>query len=452
MTAFRFVSPQRHAIAMNRAFLLPLVTTFYLISPVASAFDLLDAVRAAREYNAGFAAARADLAASGEQFDQGLAQILPRVELEGRFDRERDSALHGKEIRNQTLDIELRQPLFDTGRFAGFQKGRELTALGVSTFAGSEQQLMLECARAFFDILVARDKDAAAKASRDALDVQLANVTEEVGLGLSAKLDQDEAQAAYDEAQANALVAENEWELAKHAFERLTGLNPNAISAHFGERFAQAGALASLDAYVQTADTDSNELRQKSLELDVARTHIDEATGRFLPVVELFARHRTTDSTPTYAETARSRRDNVIGVSVTIPLFAGGMHASQVREARYKADGAQARLDDTRIKVRESVIKAFLGVNSGVQQVRARLAQRLSTQNKVGATRLGRDVGLRTNLDLLRAEKEHFEARTGLAEAFHAYYMSRLLLAYATGHLDDSVLGDLNTTLMTQGA
>lgn len=436
---------------MNRAFLLPLVTTFYLISPVANAFDLLDAVRASREYNAGFAAARADFAASGEQFDQGLAQILPRVEVEGRFDRDRDSTLHGREIRNQTLDIEIRQPLFDMARFAGFQKGRELTALGVSTFAGSEQQLMLECARAFFDILVARDKDAAANASRDALDVQLANVAEEVGLGLSAKLDQDEAQAALDEARANVLVAENEWELANRVFERLTGLKPG-ITAHFGERFAQAGALATLDAYVQTADTDSNDLRQKSIELDVALTHINEATGRFLPVVELFARHRSSDSTPVYADTARLRRDNVIGVSVTIPLFAGGMHASQVREARYQADGAQARLDDTRIKVRESVIKAFLGVKSGIQQVRARLAQRLSTQNKVGATRLGRDVGLRSNLDLLRAEKEHFEARTGLAEAFHAYYMSRLMLAYATGHLDDSVLGDLNSTLMTEGA
>ncbi|VVD65728.1 Outer membrane protein TolC [Pandoraea iniqua] len=437
---------------MKRAFSLPLaaVLALTLAPSVANAFDLLDAVRASRDHNAGFAAARADFAASGEQFDQGLAQILPRVELEGRFDRDRDSALHGRDIRNQTLDIELRQPLFDMARFAGFQRGRELTALGVSTFASSEQQLMLESARAFFDILVARDKDAAAKASRDALQVQLANVTEEVGLGLSAKLDQDEAQAAFDEAQANVLVAENEWELSKRVFARLTGLNPDGITARFGERFAQAGALASLDAYVKTADTDSNDLRQKSVELDIALTHIEEAAGRFLPVVELFARHRTTDSTPIYAETARTRRDNVIGVSVTIPLFAGGMHASQVREARYQADGAQARLDDTRIKVRESVIKAFLGVNSGVQQVRARLAQRWSTQNKVGTTRLGRDVGLRTNLDLLRAEKEHFEARTGLAEAFHGYYMSRLLLAYATGHLDDSVLGDLNATLVPQ--
>ncbi len=59
--------------------------------------------------------------------------------------------------------------------------------------------------------------------------------------------------------------------------------------------------MATLDAYVQTADTDSNDLRQKSIELDVALTHINEATGRFLPVVELFARHRSSDSTPVYA-------------------------------------------------------------------------------------------------------------------------------------------------------
>lgn len=418
--------------------------------PQANAFDLLDAVRASREYNAGFAIARADLAASGEQFDQGLAQILPRVQLESRFDWDRDSASRGREIRSQTHDIELRQPLFDVSRFAGFQKGRELAALGVATFAGNEQQLMLEAARAFFDMLVAHDKLAAAEASHEALEAQLANVTEEVGLGLSAKLDQDEAQAAFDEAQANVLVAENELLLSKRTFEGITGLNPSEISARFGERFAQANALAPLDTYVQTADGDSSDLRQKALELDVARTNIDEAAGRFLPVVELFARHRESRNTPLYAYSDPSRRDNVIGVNVTIPLFAGGLHASQVREARHKADSAQAKLDDARAKVRDSVIKAYLGANSGMQQVRARLAQRQSTQNKVDATRLGRDVGLRTNLDLLRAQKEHFEARTGLAEAFHAYYMSRLFLAYATGHLDDDVLADLNNTLMTQ--
>lgn len=435
---------------MNRALQIPFAVLLHLAPATGNAFDLLDAVRASREYNAGFAAARADLAASSEQFDQGLAQILPRIQLESRFDWDRDSAIRGREIRTQTHDIELRQPLFDVSRFAGFQKGRELTALGAATFDGKEQQLMLESARSFFDMLVARDKLAAAKASHEALEVQLANVKEEVGLGLSAKLDQDEAQAAFDEAQANVIAAENDWVLSQRAFERFTGLNPAEITARFGERFAQARALAPLETYLQTADGDSSDLRQKSLELDVARTNIDEATGRFLPVVELFARHRTSQSTPLYAYSDPSRRDNVIGVNISIPLFAGGLHASQVREARHKADSAQARFDDTRAKVRESVIKAYLGANSGVQQVRARQAQRLSTQNKVDATRLGRDVGLRTNLDLLRAEKEHFEARTGLAEAFQAYYMSRLLLAYATGHLDERLLADLNNTLTTQ--
>ncbi|MGC7405358.1 TolC family outer membrane protein [Pandoraea pneumonica] len=435
---------------MNRAFLLPLVFVFFQVPLLANAFDLLDAVRASREYNAGFAAARADLAASSEQFDQGLAQILPRIQLEGRFDWDRDSASRGREIRSQTYDVELRQPLFDVPRFAGFRKGRELTDLGIATFIGNEQQLMLESARSFFDMLVARDKLAAAKASHEALQMQLANVTEEVGLGLSAKLDQDEAQAAFDEAQANVIVAENEWVLAQRALARFTGLNPAEITARFGERFAQARALAPLETYVQIADDDSSDLHQKSLELDVARTNIDEAAGRFLPVVELFARHRTSQTTPLYAYSDPSRRDNVIGVNVTIPLFAGGMHASQVREARHKADSAQAKLDDTRAKVRESVMKAYFGAKSGAQQVRARLAQRQSTQNKVEATRHGRDVGLRTNLDLLRAQKEHFEARTGLAEAFQAYYMSRLLLAYTTGHLDENVLADLNNTLMTQ--
>ena len=93
---------------------------------------------------------------------------------------------------------------------------------------------------------------------------------------------------------------------------------------------------------------------------------------------------------------------------------------------------------------------AYLGVTSGAAQVTAREQVLASSKSQLDATRLGREVGVRTSVDLLNAERKVYESRRDLAQARYQYLMARLQLAAAVGQLDRSVLEGVNQLLQTR--
>ena len=130
-----------------------------------------------------------------------------------------------------------------------------------------------------------------------------------------------------------------------------------------------------------------------------------------------------------------------------IPLFAGGGVQSQLREKAALAEQSREELEATRRKVTQDTRAAFLNVSNGAAQVKAREETLKSVKSQLEATRLGREVGVRTSLDILNAERAYQDARRNLAQARYDYLKARLRLAAQVGELNPEVLADINRLL-----
>jgi outer membrane protein len=87
-----------------------------------------------------------------------------------------------------------------------------------------------------------------------------------------------------------------------------------------------------------------------------------------------------------------------------------------------------------------SVREAYLDVSAGAQQVAALEQGLVSAQTSLDAGVLGREVGNRTNLDVLNLQQQVFDVKRDLADARYGYLLARLRLAALAGALSESNL------------
>ena len=79
-------------------------------------------------------------------------------------------------------------------------------------------------------------------------------------------------------------------------------------------------------------------------------------------------------------------------------------------------------------------------MTSGIAQVRALEQALASTQSQLDSTILGRDVGVRTSVDVLNAQQQVFQTRRDLQQARYNYLLNTLRLKAAAGTLAEADL------------
>jgi outer membrane protein len=136
-----------------------------------------------------------------------------------------------------------------------------------------------------------------------------------------------------------------------------------------------------------------------------------------------------------------------IGLTLSIPIYSGGLIQSRVREALANREKADQDLENTRRGVAQAVRTNFLNVTSGIAQVRALEQALTSTKSQLDSTILGRDVGVRTSVDVLNAQQQVFQTRRDLQQARYNYLLSTLRLKAAAGVLTDADVEAVNRTL-----
>lgn len=413
----------------------------------AQAFDLVEAWQQARGYDASFAAAGYDRDAGHEKAPQGRAGLLPQVALSADYSRTNliQPSVAGGNFTTHGVGVQLTQPVFDVSKYTGYQKGKTSSALADTRFAASEQQLIVDVAQAYFNVLLAQDTLASTQATKKAFASQLEQAKTAFEVGTATITDTHEAQAGYDGAVAQEILAESDLEIKRNALRRLTGLDPLAVQAVTPALPLDQPTNVDLDGWIAQALANNLDIKAQEQNLALASQDLTEKRGQRLPVVSLTAGYK--DNTDNSTLPAHTRASSV-GLQLTLPLYAGGGINSRVREAAANENSAKDKLEATRRQVREQVRQAYLGVTSGAALVKAQQQLLVSAKSKLDSTRLGKEVGVRTNLDLLQAEQEYYNDQTQLAKARYNYLLAKLQLAQAAGQLGPQQLAEVNAYIV----
>ncbi|WP_368042268.1 TolC family outer membrane protein [Burkholderia metallica] len=423
----------------------PLVVILLSLASSAHAVDLVDAVNAARAFDAGYAAAHDAQLTGHEKHWQGLAGLLPRAQIDGAYTKQdQPTAAYAAAVRRHNVTASITQPLFDVTRFAQYRRGNALADEADVEFTKAGQTLISSVADAYFDVLHAREVLQAADAAQQMFQAQFDRAQAALRVGDGTLTDVDEARASRDDALARKVAAQNDLEVARGTFRRLTGLDADTI-AQIEWRCVPGPVSLDLSAAMDEAAQENLDVRTMERRLDQSKADVAAATGAHLPVVNLQASYGTNWSRGANENplddvfgTTSKTRSTTIGVTVTIPLFAGGGLLSSSREAYRRRDQFRDALEDARRKAREGARTAYLGITNGLALMRARERALASADSKVKSTRFGRDVGLRTQIDELNAQQRYFEAIRDLADARYRFLRARIQLSTALGTLGDA--------------
>jgi outer membrane protein len=441
---------------MNVWRLLPLTAALGLaLAGPARAEGLLQLYEAARAHDANWQSAQAQYAANVARGEQARAGILPQAALSAGVTRSLlETNVSGQPgtdrgFTTQQGTLSASQPLYRPANVATYRQGQRQIELAEYQLTAASQDLMIRVSQAYFDVLAAQDTLAFVRAQKAATAEQLASARRNFEVGTSTITDTREAQARYDLVLAQEIAAENDLRVKKLALDTLVGRDDVAPSPLATPLTVPAPQPPVAETWVAAAEDASPAIQQARKAVEIAELETEKAKAGHKPTLDLtssYAITRNDGGSAALAQTSRNNNANV-GVAFQLPLFAGFAVQNRVRETLALEDRARADLEATRRQVAQAVRTAFFGVVSGQNQVRALESAEASSQSALDANRLGYQVGVRINIDVLNAQSQLFQTKRDLAQARYNVLLGHLRLRQANGTLHAEDLARLNTLM-----
>jgi outer membrane protein len=439
-------SRRRFALALTagpaaRFALLALAVTLGLgFSAAARAQSLLELYHAARGFDAIYLSAKAQAESRAYAVKQTESLALPSASLSastGRSYIDFPSGTPSRATGNTGITLAGRQPLFNRADQLTIEQSEKALEIARFDLDAAEQDLIVRVAQAYFDVLAAQDTLATATANKAAIDEQLASAKRNFEVGTATITDTREAQARYDLAVAQELIADNDLRTRRIFLDQLVGrsnVKPKPLATPV---VLPPLPAESVDAWVSRADMQHPSVRRAQLGYDTARLETDKARAARLPTVDAVGQVATSHSPTTTPNALRGNTNTAtIGVQLNMPLFTGFAIQNRVKETIALEEKAREDLEAARRQVATATRQTFFGVLSGQAQVKAFEAAESSSQLALEATQLGYKVGVRVNLDVLNAQTQLFTARRDLAKARYDELLNNLKLRQASGQLN----------------
>ena len=438
----------------------PLTLTFALamvFSGSAQAQSLLELYESAQGYDATYQSAQAQYQATQARAAQAHAGLLPSVGLSAGITRaDLDNTTGGantqRDYNTQTATLGASQPLYRPANVAADAQGKKQAELAQAQLLSAQQDLIVRVSQAYFDVLAAQDSLTFVRAQKAAVAEQLASAKRNFEVGTSTITDSREAQARYDLVLAQEIAADNDLRVKKLALDQLVGKNGTAPKVLATPVALPAVQPDNVEAWVlQSADRHPG-VQQSTLALEIAKLETTKAEAANKPTLDLTASYGKTrypEGNPSSVAPYASSRSNVatLGLAFNLPLYTGNANQNRIQETLALEDKARADLDVTLRAVAQGTRSAFFGVQSGVGQVKALEAAEASSQSALDANKLGYQVGVRINIDVLNAQSQLYQTKRDLAQARYNVLVGGLKLRQASGTLQVDDLRAVNALL-----
>ena len=465
--------------------LLPLVLAMGLVS-TAQAQSLMALYRAAQGYDSAYQAAQAQFSATSAKVDQAQALYAPTVNFQAGLKRgweqggakTESTGLTGTSSKDSTSDkaqtdgtlgVQLSQPLYNRLNEVVISQAQRGVAIAETGLRATGQDLMVRVSAAYFDVLAAADTLAFVRAQKAAVAEQLASAKRNFEVGTATITDTREAQARFDLVTAQEIATENDLTIKKSLLNQQVGTTD---AQPMGVRLPLVLPTLAGNEAQWTASTEQNQaqVQSKRIELELAQLESAKSRASTAPSVAWSAAlgksipwgGTSTSSTSSGVSTSTGPYSNSIsgsntrpndgqsasvGVTLTIPLFTGRTLDAKLKETVALEEKARNDLETVRRNALQTTRTAFYGVQSGMGQVKAFEAAEVSSQSALDANKLGYQVGVRINIDVLNSQSQLFDTKAKLAKARYDVLVGGLKLRQAAGTLTETHLQEVNDLL-----
>ena len=432
---------------------LPLLAA--LAMPV-NAADLLEIYTLAEQHDPQYKQAIAANLATQEQRPITLSRLLPTLSLSAGATRAEDDISPGAFTVGATSNVlvsdshnyslSLSQPLFRWDLYLDFQQTDNVIAQSNAELLGSQQDLIIRATEAYFGMLAAEDNLEFARSDKLALSRQLEQAKQRFEVGLTAITDVQEQQAGYDRSVATEIGAANGVDNAREVLREIIGEYIFEYNKLTQELPLLSPEPESIDEWTATALEQSLEVVAGRYAVENARDEIGIQRSAHFPTLEL-------NGSAGYSRSDGGRfgsskiHSNSIGVRLNVPIYQGGFITARTRESVQRLEEQIQRLERAHRNAQSQTRQAYLGVISGISEVDAFKQALVSAETALEATEAGFEVGTRTAVDVVTAQRATSQARRDYARSRYDYLLDTLRLKRAAGILSSDELAQVNQWL-----
>lgn len=432
--------------------LLPLLIGLSLagFSTMSQAENLLQVYKQARESNPDLRKTAADRDAAFEKINEARSPLLPQLGLSAGYTYNngfRDASNSNSNVTQGSLG--LTQTIFDMSKWRALTLQEKAAGITDVTFQTSSQKLILDTATAYFNVLQAIDALSYTQANKQAVYRTLDQTTQRFNVGLVAITDVQNARANYDTVLANEVTARNNLDNAVEVLRQITGTFYPELASLDTNKFSTKRPDA-VNSLLKEAESRNLSLLSARLSQDLAREQIKSAQTGYMPTVDLNASTSVSNNRYSGSANINQNKDigqNQVGISVSVPLYNGGVTNSRVEQAQYNFVGASEQLESAHRSVVQTVRSSFNNVSASISSISAYKQAVVSAQSSLDATEAGYEVGTRTIVDVLDATTTLYNAKQQLSNARYSYLINQLNIKSALGTLNENDLMMLNGAL-----
>lgn len=429
---------------------LVLITAMAAVSGV-QAQSLLQIYQEAKGHDATYAAAKAQAEATAAKAAQAKAALLPTLGMSFSNTKNQAENPNGVELTNYTnkaAGLSLTQPIFSAANWATFKQGEQSLQLSATQLLAAEQDLIVRVSQAYFDVLTSAEALTSVQAQKKAVSEQLASAKRNFEVGTATIVDTREAEAGYDRVVSLELSAENDLRTKKLALDQLAGKNKLQPAPLNLKATLTAPEPQDVEAWVKQALDNNTNIQQLRVAYEVAKLETEKAKAGHLPTLELSAKYGETRCSGNKIASSCTNNDaKSLGLTLNVPLFAGFAVQNRVKETVSLEEKTRSELEAAQRSVEQATRSAYFGLLTGLSQVKALVASETSSQSVVDATKLGYQVGVKTNLDVLNSQTQLFQTKRDLAKARYDVLQGQLKLRQAAGVLKAEDVQNINDLL-----
>jgi outer membrane protein len=417
--------------------------------------NLVDIYQLAEQNDASIRIARANYEAAKESLPIAISTRRPQVNLSAQqsiseTNNSRTSistATGNNTTENLGYTLSLSQTLYNAETSAQVDSAEATVLQAAADYEAAQQELIIRVANSYFDILSAQDSVKFSRAEQNAIARQLEQAQKRFEVGLIAITDVHEAQALYDSALAQTLLAEN---VLDNAFQALQVIIAQPSSSSLAELGKELPLIipqpADIQAWVDISLQNNKNLIAALAASQAAKFELQRQSRTHYPTVDFSASY--TDSWIDDDQFGDSNQDDIsLRVQLNVPLFTGGrIDATRQQAASAYLSAQNTALLQNRLTSQQTRI-AYLGVVSGIGQVKAFKQALNSSMTALEATEAGFEVGTRTSVDVLASLRDTFRAQRDYSSSRYDYLINTLTLKQAAGLLTADDLSVINRWL-----
>jgi len=438
---------------LNRS---PFLVLFALIASTSLAENLEEIYRKAVVHDPVYIGSQYTQEAAVESLAQAKSNYLPNVVLDiERTETTQDIISSDNNVYQtgrtsfptNSYTLKLTQPLFQWSSIVRIRQAEVESKKAELEYLKARQELMLRVSERYMNILAAQDALAFSSAEKAAVKRQLDLASARHDMGLARKTDKLDAEARY--AWVHSTSVENQFALAdaKQELTESIGSQVNILAGLKEKIVLESPSPQNLQVWVEQATTANPDLLLQRYAVEIARHEMDRQRAGHMPTVDLVVRqnYRETQGTLFGGGSEIVNRDLLLRLSV--PIYEGGYTSSRTREAAALYAKARQELEQITRAITRETTSAYHGVISSISKVEALQQTLVAQERTLEAKRQGFKSGLNTNIQVLDAERDLFQAKKDYAQSRYDYLINSLRLKKVTNNLAEQDILSLNKWL-----